>query len=80
MNEEDLIKRITMNPNICFGKPTVRNMRYPVETILDLLGAGMTFEEILEDYPRLEKEDIQACLVFASKLMRIGSVREVIAA
>ncbi len=80
MNEEELIKRITMNPNICFGKPTVRNMRYPVEMILDLLGAGMSSGEILEDYPRLEKEDIQACLVFASKLMRIGSVREVIAA
>lgn len=79
MNEE-LLKRITMNSNICFGKPTVRNMRYPVETILDLLGAGMTNEEILEDYPRLEREDIQACLLFASKLVRVGSFREVIAA
>ena len=47
--EEDLLKRITLNPKVCFGKPTVRNMRYPVELILDLMSAGMTSEEILED-------------------------------
>ncbi len=80
MRNEDLLKRITMNPNICFGKPTVRNMRYPVELILDLLSAGMTNEEILEDYPDLETEDIQACLLFASRLVRVGSFRELIAA
>ncbi len=80
MNEEELLKRITMNPNVCFGKPTVRNMRYPVEMILDLLGAGMKNEEILADYPRLATEDIQACLLFASKLILVGSVREVLAA
>jgi uncharacterized protein (DUF433 family) len=80
MSEEELIKRISMNPDICHGKPTIRNMRYPVEMILDLLSAGMTNEEILEDYPRLELDDIHACLLFASKLVRVGSVREVIAA
>lgn len=79
-NDEDLLKRITMNPKICFGKPTIRNMRYPVEFVLDLLSANMTPEEILEDYPDLEKEDIQACLVFASKLVRVGSYNELIAA
>ncbi len=62
--ENDLLKRITLNPNVCFGKPTIRNMRYPVEMILDLLGAGMSFEEVLEDYPDLQREDLQACLVF----------------
>ena len=80
MSEEDLLKRITMNPNVCFGKPTIRNMRYPVEMILDLLSAGMKNEEILEDYPDLEEADIQACLLFASKLVRVGSFRELIAA
>jgi len=63
-----LIDRITINPDICHGKPTVRNMRYPVEMILDLLSSGMTFSEIIEDYPAIEENDILACLAFASKL------------
>ncbi len=78
--EKDLIKRITLNPKVCFGKPTVRNMRYPVEMILDLLSAGMTNEEILEDYTDLENADIQACLLFASKLVKVNSINQVIAA
>ncbi|MEM1134360.1 MAG: DUF433 domain-containing protein [Bacteroidota bacterium] len=77
----DLItQRITVNPQVCFGKPTVRNMRYPVEMLLDLLSAGMTTEEILEDYPDLESEDISACLQFAAKLIRVKSIHKVIAA
>ena len=78
--EKDLIKRITLNPKVCFGKPTIRNMRYPVEMILDLLSAGMTNEEILEDYADLESADIQACLLFASKLVKVNSINQVIAA
>ena len=78
--EKDLIKRITLNPKVCFGKPTIRNMRYPVEMILDLLSAGMTNEEILEDYADLESADIQACLLFASKLVKVSSISQVIAA
>jgi uncharacterized protein (DUF433 family) len=61
----DLIDRITINPDICHGKPTIRNKRYPVELMLDLLTSGMTTEEILEDYPNLELEDIYACLKYA---------------
>ncbi len=80
METEDLLKRITMNPEICFGKPTIRNMRYPVEMILDLLGAGMTNAEILADYPSLEEKDIHACLVFATKLMRVNSIEVALAA
>ena len=68
--EEELLKRITLNPDVCFGKPTIRNMRYPVEMILDLLGAGMSFDDILADYPDLERADLQACLLFAGKLMK----------
>lgn len=56
-----------MNPKVLFGKPAIKNMRYPVEMILDLLGAGMTMEEILKDYPDLEQEDIYACLIKATK-------------
>ncbi len=80
MAEENLLDRITINPNVSFGKPTIRNMRYPVEIILDLLAAGMTNEEILEDYPDLEIEDIRACLAFASRLMKVKSIQEVKAA
>ena len=58
------LQKITLNPAVCFGKPTIRNMRYPVETILDLLSAEMSFDEILANYPDLEKEDLQACLLF----------------
>lgn len=80
METEDLLKRITMDPNICFGKPTIRHMRYPVEMILDLLSAGMTNAEILADYPSLEEKDIQACLVFATKLVRVNSIEVALAA
>lgn len=78
--EENLIKRITINPDVCFGKPTIRNMRYPVEMILDLLSSGMTHQEILEDYQDLENDDIKACLLFASKLVKVNSISKVIAA
>ncbi|MFT4834261.1 MAG: hypothetical protein ACI83W_001117 [Marinoscillum sp.] len=57
--------RITIGPHICHGKLTVRGMRWPVEVVLDLLGSGMTSEEIVEDHPELEKEDIMACLSYA---------------
>ena len=78
---EKIIKnRITLNPNVCFGKPTIRNMRYPVEMILDLLSGGMTVEELLEDYPDLEREDIAACLQFASKLVQVNSIHKALAA
>jgi uncharacterized protein (DUF433 family) len=65
---ENLLDRITLNPDICHGKPTIRNKRYPVDLILDLLTSGNTEKEILDDYPALEKEDISACLAHAAKL------------
>lgn len=74
------MKRITMNPDVCFGKPTIRNMRYPVEMILDLLSAGMTNQEIIEDYPAIEDADIKACLLFASKLIKVNSISKVVTA
>lgn len=78
--EENLLQRITLNPKVCFGKPTIRNMRYPVETMLDLMSAGMTVNELLDDYPDLEKEDFQACLLFASKLVKVNSINKIRAA
>lgn len=75
-----LLSRITINPNVCFGKPTIRNMRYSVEVLLDLLSAGMTTEEILEDYDDLEREDILACLEFASRMVQVKSVHKVLLA
>jgi uncharacterized protein (DUF433 family) len=63
------LERITINHEICHGKPSIRNMRWPVEVILDMLSAGMTIPEILEDHTELEKEDIIACLNYAKLLM-----------
>ena len=57
--------RITVDPTICHGKPTIRGLRYPVELILDLLDSGMTSDEILADYPDLERDDILAALEYA---------------
>ena len=65
----DLTNRITIDPDICNGQPVIRGTRITAETILDFLAAGESTEEILRQYPMLEKEDIQASLAFASKLL-----------
>lgn len=70
----NLMERITLNPEICHGKPTIRGLRYPVETILELLSSGMSVEEVLEDYADLEREDILAVLNFATRLSQIKRV------
>lgn len=71
------INRITVNPEICHGKPTIRNKRYTVDLILDLLSAGTTHTEILEDYPMLEEEDILACLSYARKITKYSSYTKI---
>ena len=75
-----MIERITMDPTICHGKPTIRGLRYPVEMILDLLSSGMTTEEILADYEDLEREDILAALAFAARFTRIKRIEPAAAA
>ena len=65
MENEDLLKRITINPNICHGKPCIRNLRYPVSAILEYLAAGDTVDDILAEFTDLEEDDIKACLTFA---------------
>lgn len=66
----NLLERITINPEILHGKPAIRGMRWSVEMILDLLSSGMSGDEIIEDHPELEKEDILACLKFAKFVNR----------
>lgn len=73
-----LLERITINPDICHGKPCVRGMRYPVDIILELLSAGMSVEEILADYDDLEREDILAVLAFAARLSQVKRVQAVV--
>jgi hypothetical protein len=60
---------ITIDPDICNGKPIIAGTRISVQTIMEFLGAGDSIEEILEEYPSLSREDIYACLQFATKLM-----------
>lgn len=70
----DLLDRITMDPAIAHGKPIIRGLRYPVETLLALLSSGMTIDEILADYEDLEREDLLAALAFATKLSQIKRI------
>ena len=73
-----LLERITMNPEICHGKPCIRGLRYPVDMILELLSAGMSNEEILADYDDLKLEDILAALAFAARLTQMKRVQAVL--
>ena len=77
--ENDLLKRITIDPNMCHGKPVIRGMRYPVVNLLELMSSGMTNAEILADYEDLEAEDLQACLLFAAKLADVKTVSRLVA-
>ena len=71
---KDLLQRITIDPTICHGKPVIRGLRYPVETMLELMASGMTTEELILDYPDLQKEDFLACLEYAAKAMQVKSI------
>ena len=75
---DNYLDRITIDLDVCHGKPTIRGLRYPVENMLELLASGMTVEELLEDYPDLEKEDFLACLSYASKLVHIKSIHRIV--
>jgi uncharacterized protein (DUF433 family) len=71
VDESKLLERITIDPDICHGKPCVRGLRYPVDLILELLSSGMTHEEILADYNDLESNDIFAVLAYAARLTQV---------
>ncbi len=70
----DILNRITLNPKVMKGKPTIRNMRFSVAEMLELLAGGMSFQEILDDYPYIEKEDIQATLKYAALIANAKTI------
>ncbi len=72
--ENTILQRITLDPNICHGKPCIRGLRYPVEFILELLSSDMRIEDILADYDDLERDDILAALLFAARLSQVKSI------
>ena len=78
MSHSELLKRITVRPDVFGGKPIVRDMRLSVELILSLLAQGVTTEELLDDYPRLEADDVRACIAWAHAVIagdgRTGAV------
>lgn len=63
--------RITLDPAICHGKPCIRGLRYPVESLLELLAGGMTTEEVLADYQDIERDDVLAALSYAARLTHV---------
>jgi uncharacterized protein (DUF433 family) len=73
----NLLERITIDTNICHGKACIRHMRWPVEVVIDLIASGMSFENILQDHPELEKEDILASLAYAKITLSGKSLLEV---
>ncbi len=68
MPTEELLKRVTINPDVCHGKPCIRGLRYPVPMLLELMSSGMTQQEILSDYQDLERDDLLAALAYAARL------------
>jgi uncharacterized protein (DUF433 family) len=77
MTNASLLERITVDPNICHGKPCIRGLRYPVEFLLDLLSGEMTREQILADYPDLEPDDLRAACAYGARLSRVKSIEPV---
>ena len=67
------LSRITIDPEVCHGKPVIRGLRYPVESILEYLAAGDSLEDMLAEFPDLEREDLLACLEFAQRSLQLKS-------
>ena len=70
MTREELLSRISVNPNICFGKPCVRAHRIWVSLILDFLASGSRIEDVLADYPQLTEADVYACIAYGAEMSR----------
>jgi uncharacterized protein (DUF433 family) len=75
--QSQLLDRVTINPEVMVGKPTIRGLRISVKQILKALAGGVTSQELLEDYPELEPEDIQAVLLYAAELVSEEQVFEI---
>ena len=74
-----LLARITITPEICHGKPVIRGLRYPVESMLEHLAAGDSIEDLLVEFPDLERDDLLACLEFAARALHLKSQHLVLA-
>lgn len=78
MDNKQLLSRITIDPNICHGKPCIRGLRYPVDWVLELLSSGMTIPQILADYPDLEEADLHAACAFGARMTRVQRIEPVV--
>jgi uncharacterized protein (DUF433 family) len=74
MSSDNLLSRITVDPELCHGKPCIRGLRYPVESILEYLAGGDSVEQVVAEFPDLERDDILACLEFSRKMLAVKSV------
>jgi uncharacterized protein (DUF433 family) len=70
MTREELLQRISIDPNVCFGKPCIRGHRIWVSRILDMLASGMKIDDILREYPGLEEADVLACIAYGAEMAR----------
>ena len=70
---DTLLSRITIDPEVCHGKPVIRGLRYPVESILEYLSGGDSFEDVLAEFPDLERDDLRACIEFANQSLKLRS-------
>ncbi|MFP4436183.1 MAG: DUF433 domain-containing protein [Chloroflexaceae bacterium] len=71
---QTLLNRITIDPDVCHGKPVIRGLRYPVATMLERLSSGMSIDDILADYADLEREDLLAVLAYAAQVRQVRRV------
>jgi len=79
MSVEQLLQRVTVDPQVCHGKPCVRGLRYPVEWLLELLSGGMTESQILADYPDLEADDLRAACAYGARVSQVKRMEPVTA-
>ena len=70
MSRQDLLSRISIDPNICFGRPCIRGHRIWVSLVLDLLSSGWTVQQLLEQYPGIEEADVLACIAYGAEMSR----------
>ena len=76
---QSLLSRITIDPEICHGKPVIRGLRYPVESMLEYLAGGDSVDDVLAEFPELEREDLLACIEFATQSLKLKSQHLVLA-
>ncbi len=74
-----LLYRITIDPEICHGKPAIRHLRYPVESMLEYLAGGDSIDDLIAEFPDLERDDLLACLEFAAQSLKLKSQHLVLA-